>query len=288
MRLAEDEVTTDEVKSWRGVHLLHFRSSSCSQKVRTFLSEKGVTYVSRHVNLPRHEHVNPWFLGINPRGVVPVLVHDGIVHVESNDIMAYADSLPSRVPSFFPQDDEERSFVDASLALENDLHIDLRNITMGFLFPGSAAKKSRKTLDVYESAGAPNEARNKEVAWWRAFARDGGVTNAALERSVQRFHDAFQDLDRRLATRPWLIGNRISVLEVAWFISVHRLAIAGYPIEIHPNLAEHYAGLLGRESFTAQVNPGQPMGLVIGVYGAYRRARGTALRDFARTRLALA
>ncbi|MEM9730892.1 MAG: glutathione S-transferase N-terminal domain-containing protein, partial [Myxococcota bacterium] len=84
MRLPDPQVTTAEVKGWQGVHLLHFRSSSCSQKVRAFLAEKQLRYESRHVNLPRNEHVTPWFLGINPRGVVPVLVHDGVVHIESN------------------------------------------------------------------------------------------------------------------------------------------------------------------------------------------------------------
>lgn len=287
MRLPDHQVTTAEVKGWRGVHLLHFRSSSCSQKVRTFLSEKRVDYVSHHMNLPRNEHVTPWFLGINPRGVVPVLVHDGVVHIESNDIMAYADTLPSPVESFFPIDEDERRFVSHSLALEDSLHVDLRNITMGFLFPSAVATKSRKTLSAYAEAGAPNASRDKEVAWWRAFADNGGVTERALEGSVRAFNDAFDELDTRLENRAWLIGDRISVLEVAWFISVHRLATAGYPIDHHPNLAEHYRTLLARPTFARQVDPGAAMRLIIRAYGAYRRARGTALREFATARLAL-
>ncbi|MEM7437292.1 MAG: glutathione S-transferase N-terminal domain-containing protein, partial [Myxococcota bacterium] len=102
MQLPDQQVTTDEVKSWKGLHLLHFQGSSCSQKVRTFLGAKGLEYVSHHVNILRDENATPWFVGINPRGVVPVLVHDGVVHIESNDIMAYLDTLPSSVPSFFP------------------------------------------------------------------------------------------------------------------------------------------------------------------------------------------
>ncbi len=41
MIIPNDEVTTDEVKSWSGVHLLHFQGSACSQKVRILLREKG-------------------------------------------------------------------------------------------------------------------------------------------------------------------------------------------------------------------------------------------------------
>ena len=96
MRLADTQVTTAEVRRWRGVHLLHFQASSCSQKVRILLAEKGIAWTSHPVNLARHEKTRPWFLGINPRGVVPVLVHDGAVHVESNDLLEYIDQhLPS-------------------------------------------------------------------------------------------------------------------------------------------------------------------------------------------------
>lgn len=64
----------------------------------------------------KHEHASPWYLGINPRGVVPV--RDGVVHVESNDILAYLDALPSDADSIFPQAPQERAIVDATLMLE--------------------------------------------------------------------------------------------------------------------------------------------------------------------------
>jgi len=101
MILPDDAVTTEEVTGWKGLHLLHFQRSSCSQKVRVLLREKGLTWHSHPVDLAAQKHVSPWYLGINPRGVVPVLVHDGVVHVESNDMMEYLDALPSDAePSF--------------------------------------------------------------------------------------------------------------------------------------------------------------------------------------------
>ena len=92
MKLDDGAVTTSEVKAWKGLHLLHFSGSSCSQKVRILLGEKQLAYTSHHIDIARNAHVTPWFLGINPRGVVPVLVHDGVVHVESNDILEYLDA----------------------------------------------------------------------------------------------------------------------------------------------------------------------------------------------------
>ena len=104
MQLSDEAVTTPEVKSWQGLHLLHFQGSACSQKVRIFLAEKGLTWESHPVDLLRQAHATSWFLGINPRGVVPVLVHDGVVHVESNDIMEYLDGTALTGAIVFPSE----------------------------------------------------------------------------------------------------------------------------------------------------------------------------------------
>ena len=89
VQLVDSDIKTREVLGWKGVHVLHFVGSSCSQKVRIFLNLKGIPWESHPIDLPGNENFRPWFLGINPRGLVPVLVHDGAVHIESNDIIQY-------------------------------------------------------------------------------------------------------------------------------------------------------------------------------------------------------
>ena len=89
VQLVDSDIKTREVHGWKGVHVLHFAGSSCSQKLRIFLNLKGIAWESHPVDLHSNENFRPWFLGINPRGLVPVLVHDGAVHIESNDIIAY-------------------------------------------------------------------------------------------------------------------------------------------------------------------------------------------------------
>jgi len=276
MILDPEQVTTEEVKHWRGLHLLHFKASSCSQKVRILLGEKGIAWESHPVDLLRHAHATPWYLGINPRGVVPVLVHDGVVHVESNDILEYLDALPSEVPPYFPQTGSERQIVAESLALEDDLHMDLRNITMGFTVPAKLAAKPPKVLDDYEKSGASDSKRDKEVAWWRAFA-EKGITREQSRASGAAFAGAFETLEKRLSSENWLIGGRISVLEIAWFISIHRVVSAGYPIENHPRLKQHYEGLLRRNSFAREVDMGV-QGVALKAYAKYRELTGSSLR----------
>lgn len=82
VQLIDSDIKTREVLGWKGVHVLHYSGSSCSQKLRIFLNLKGIKWESHLVDLHANENFRPWFLGINPRGLVPVLVHDGIVYRE--------------------------------------------------------------------------------------------------------------------------------------------------------------------------------------------------------------
>ena len=72
VQLVNGDIVTREVFDWKGVHVLHFMGSSCSQKLRIFLNLKGIKWESHLVDLFSNENFQPWFLGINPRGLVPV------------------------------------------------------------------------------------------------------------------------------------------------------------------------------------------------------------------------
>ena len=131
VQLVDSDIKTREVLGWKGVHVLHFMGSSCSQKLRIFLNLKGIPWESHLVDLLANENFRPWFLGINPRGLVPVLVHDGAVHIESNDIIQYLEkTFPT--PRLIPAGHENE--VAALLKHEDDLHLDLRTLSFRFVF----------------------------------------------------------------------------------------------------------------------------------------------------------
>ncbi|MEL7045831.1 MAG: hypothetical protein AAGL66_12530, partial [Pseudomonadota bacterium] len=54
--LSKADIQTSEVFDWKGLHLLHFAGSSCSQKTRIFLNLKGVDWTSHHVDLAKGEN----------------------------------------------------------------------------------------------------------------------------------------------------------------------------------------------------------------------------------------
>jgi glutathione S-transferase len=163
VQLVDSDIRTREVLGWQGVHVLHFVGSSCSQKLRIFLNLKKIPWQSHPIDLPSNENMQPWFLGINPRGLVPVLVHDGAVHIESNDIIQYLEErFPT--PRLIPAGHEK--VVAALLEHEDDLHLDLRALSFRFVFAppgppkpaGGARKLYRQRLRHRAGRQRPREA----------------------------------------------------------------------------------------------------------------------------------
>ena len=88
--------------------LYDFGNSVCCQKVRITLVEKGLTWKAIRVDLFKSEQYDPQYLKMNPKGVVPTLVHDGVPIIESTLICEYLDeTFP--VPPLMPEDPAGRS-----------------------------------------------------------------------------------------------------------------------------------------------------------------------------------
>lgn len=65
--------------------------STCSQKVRLTLWEKNLPFTENKLDLFRGDQLTPEYKALNPNGVVPTLVHDGEVIIDSSVIIEYLD-----------------------------------------------------------------------------------------------------------------------------------------------------------------------------------------------------
>jgi glutathione S-transferase len=239
VQLVDGDIKTREVLGWKGVHVLHFMGSSCSQKLRIFLNLKGIAWQSHPIDLPSHENFQPWYLGVNPRGLVPVLVHDGAVHIESNDIIQYLErTFPQ--PRFIPAGHEKE--VAALLKHEDDLHLDLRTLSFRFVFAPPGPPKSAEALASYAANGTstvqglPDREKQIQIEFWQRAAQEG-FTDVRARASALKFRAEFDALDRTLAKQTYLMGSELSVLDIAWLIYEHRLSLAGYPFaRLHPHV----------------------------------------------------
>lgn len=71
------------------------------------------------------------------------------------------------------------------------------------------------------------------------------------------------------------------MLDIAWFITVHRLGLAGYRIDRHPSLRAWYERLKQRPVFASEVRQPFQVNAIAGVYRLFRTLQGTRLHDVA-------
>ncbi len=72
--------------------------STCSQKVRICLWEKGLTFSEEKLDLFKGDQLTEDYKKLNPNGVVPTLIHDDEVIIDSSVIIEYLDELFPEVP----------------------------------------------------------------------------------------------------------------------------------------------------------------------------------------------
>lgn len=282
VQLNDEDILSREVLAWRGLHLFHARFSSCSIKTRIFLNLRGGTWQSHEVNLGQNENWSTWFLGLNPRGLVPVLVADGAVHIESNDIILWLDRhLPG--PRMIEPGSE--GDIAALLKTEDDLHIDLRTVSFRFNRPVGAHFKSADLMRQYQSGGSgtvqgrEDADRQRELTFYQKAA-EGGISLAAARHSLAVFRKEFDRLNATLRSGGYLTGDALSIVDIAWWVYVDRLASLGYPLAIrHPELDHWYRRLLDKPEFAREVARSEDELAALAAVLNGHAARGESLAD---------
>jgi len=102
--------------------LYNFFRSSSSHRLRIALRLKGLAPEYMPVNLRTEQHLGTEFKALNPQTMVPALVHDGKVMIQSPAIIEWLEErYPT--PALLPADPDDRAHVRALAAIVGcDIH----------------------------------------------------------------------------------------------------------------------------------------------------------------------
>jgi glutathione S-transferase len=236
-----------DVPGMRGLHLFHFVLSNCSQRVRIALEEKGLEWTSHHVDIPHNEHAGADYQRINPNGVVPTLVHDGRVILESNDIIAHLDdSFPE--PPLRPADAETRSRMEQRLMEAAAFQPAFKVLSHELVF------LPFRKIGPDEIALFERDHNDKGLAaFLRDYAEDGPVWRARVEQANADMTKTLDGLEDALSVSSWLSGDSYGLADISWVVNINRLNGAGVDLSRWPRFQAWGRRAMERPAFDRAV-----------------------------------
>jgi glutathione S-transferase len=192
------------------ITLYDFGNSVCCQKVRITLTAKRLAWDPVKVDLFRSEQYDPKYLALNPKGVVPTLVHDGRPVIESTLICEYLDdTFPD--PPLVPAEPWQRARMRLwSKLVDEGLHEGVTELSFSAMF-----RERMKTMPAelrearFRNIGDPRR-RDRFKSTYELGARSPFVLHA-----VAAYERAFKLLEQTLGEGgPWILGARPTLADI--------------------------------------------------------------------------
>ena len=239
------------------------------------LSELKLEYESHLVNLHAGENATEWYQAIHPDGVVPALVDDGRLVVESVDIIDYL-ACKQNSRRLMPDEPGLKEDMYALMKRADQAQKDLKLLTFEFLFKAAPAS-SDEIATAFQS--------KHKNQWLKAFHRDfrAGFERCRIEESATTTDIDFKFLEQSLSDgRQFLAGDTFSLADIAWISNFHRFDLIGWPFERYPNLQGWFKRVSARLSYKTALENWEPRNLLDTVMPrlAERRAAGDGVETY--------
>ncbi len=232
------------------LELYHNAFSSCSQKVRIVLGEKGLEWKSHEIDLMGGGQHDPDYVKLNPNHVVPTLVHEGRVLTESTLINEYLDdAFPT--PSMRPDDPVARHAMRLFVKhVDEGVHPAAGVLTYGIATrPMVMARPPEERAAAWENIPDPaRRAARKSVV-------EHGVAAPEMRGGIASFIGMLDEMEKRLADSTWIAGDAFSLADAAalpYVLRLEHLAL-GDLIAARPRAADWFARIQQLDSYPAMI-----------------------------------
>jgi glutathione S-transferase len=228
------------------LELYHHGTSVCAAKPRIVFAEKGLDWTGRYVDILKGEQFAPDYLKLNPKHVVPTLIHDGHVIRESTLIGEYLDEVfPD--PPLKPDAPLDRVRMRLwTKRLDEEVHPATGIVTYAISHRHAVIANGPAAVDAWVNSVPP-------AAQARRRARlENGIDDPEAAQALRTYDRFLADLDTQLQATPYLAGDRFSLAEVGVIPYVNRLDMLNLSrlwTAARPSLARWWEGIKARPSF---------------------------------------
>jgi glutathione S-transferase len=231
------------------LELYHSINSVCAQKVRIALEEKG-QQAEDHIMTLRGDQYDPGYLKLNPNGVVPTLVHDGVPITESALILYYIDdAFPE--PPLMPKEPQARHRVRMyNKLIDEYLHNSCMILTFATAFRPAFLKMAREVWQA-EIAKSPLKRR----AEYKRSVIEHGLDSEFVADALAQHNKLLAWMAGSLNGSQYLAGNSFSNADCAVIPYILRLELLklGALWDHYPAIADWWARMRVRPSVKATI-----------------------------------
>ena len=206
----------------QAIRLFHDWDSLQSFKVRLCLAEADAPWHGEVVSIARFENLHPDYVKINPLGVVPTVIADGEIIVESSIINEYVNERFTE-GRLLPGSPEDRARGRMWARLEDDVaHPAIRLATFNLMIK---QRVRRMAPGAFEAAIAAHPWPTRAAAYRRAATAE--IDSGQVIEAIRAFKALITKMETTLATCSWLIGHHYSLADIAMTPIVDRIEHLG-------------------------------------------------------------
>jgi glutathione S-transferase len=200
------------------IELYHNDMSVCAQKARFALAEKKLKWEGHHLNLRAADQQRPEYLKLNPNAVVPTLVDDGTVIIESTVICEYLDDAYPE-PPLRPKDSVGRARMRLwTKQLDEGVHAATSVVSSAIAFRYQKLAIGMEELEKFHQK-MPDPVK-RERSWENVTK---GVDSRYFAESIKRFDKLLADMETPLSEDRWLAGKEFSLADIGYAPYIVRL-----------------------------------------------------------------
>ena len=238
------------------LELYHNGSSVCAAKVRLVLAEKNVPWNGHYLDVLAGDQFDPEYLKLNPKAVVPTIVHDGNVIIESTVICEYLDDVfPD--PSLRPADPAGRARMRIWTKIVDEvLHPFVVDITFAVSHRHTVLAKGEEHTRRFIEDAPDVVTRERRHSWIY-----GGYESEVVRQAVDKYRKTLAQMDEELAHGPWLAGDTFSLADIGVIPYVNRLYMLNMDSmwqDRHPRVADWFERFRARDSFVPGIEEHLP------------------------------
>ncbi len=206
-----------------GLVLYNAPQSTCSQRVRFVLNAKGLEFAEHKLDLFAGDQLKEDYLKLNPNGLVPTLVHDDTVLIESSVINEYLDEVFPEPERFVPEDAGERAVMRALMRYIDEV-------------PTPAIRVPSYNLAFLRHFQAMSEEEFIALAESKPLRKDfllnmgrTGFPEEDMNKALDRLAHALRRMNDAIAASggPWLMGGRLTLADIAAMPVIVRMSDIG-------------------------------------------------------------